>query len=1210
MRYLESSDNKVVQRFPLVAAVCVLFMQFPTSTTAQVVGTLPPVESNATTTIIESNIFNSPFYNDSDSLISAKSTALGAALISGLSGNPVNSAHLARTSTLLGICKAWSDAPLPLSQLPLVLQLGSHGTRYYAGAATINPVFIVSITLFFALGCLIFAKATDNSFTEGMRRLKFPNTVVFPYLFLIQPSVMCALTVILNSPDTVLVALSGVGLGFWVLTFIALLIWLIKIVPEMARYVPNFRHETVDSKAQKNLLDKCKELENRRKAREEAKRKAKRDAELKLERASSVGHTLRSKKDRLMSSLAGVFANMARDDEDEKKKTEDTEDVDSDEELAQVIEKQAQFEYAKLLSVSLDDTAVDDEGALQKVLRGDDRWVDFAHNDEEEDDDNVKTTDIEGIHPSIGFVRRYGLFFAKYRRKAYFFLLVELVVSYLCGLIEGWRPSTADVDGCIAPASCLCALMFLYLAVMVTVHPYISSFEHLFCCTIALLQFIASIFVVVSLTLKENYAQVVTYVMTVCMVYLLALKSLMDLYSAIIPFLQTKTLVWPTIRPLTRAYLNDEPAAKSTVERRKRRLTTVARLLQQKEDKEKRRLERRKVKFLQGKNPDEDSGEDEEDEEEGEEEDKPLIDTAGTDAATSRADGKSESNFSTATTGSNTKSKFELRTVTQGVLSKAMEEELGGRKTMFVCSRGVPESFHPFHQRPLPERLPLPQRSAQESQRRLEKAAKERRKAYWGAAFNNTFKREEEQEQQKQDGQVTTSVAEDEHDANKSSAISGAPMKSALKASSKSPFNAKPQHIDWDALDSDDELLQSDSDDDMELNAQKQAYLVKRRKEKKVQNLFGQAVAELQKGHKQGKGATPARTRWHDVFDHLQQQHARELKKIDTMGRTARNNSTGPQGLTADAIAAAEERQREEKQRAESGEGDNPLLVAPTVTYGDNPYEDFPYKKRALKPGDTLPGLRYRETKTDLKRGILSFHNSKRKPQKSTGEDDDAATIRSGSSRGTSPVQSYGAPPSTQGDPRNEEERIMAELDAMLGENNSIAFGRQEISQIYGDRPLSPDSGRQSGRPPPIATPAADVGAYGRPPSGTQAAEQDSRRQTKQKVEAGDVWRAMMEGRQRGREITSMQNASFVSSQALGSPFSRTGSSYHGSPGSGGRGAGYASQHGSPFSGSGSPGGRGQAPGPAFASPRSALTTSRGGYGSPSFTPNRTQQRR
>ena len=192
----------------------------------------------------DTNEFDTGIYNDSDSFLSSRSIAVASAILSGVFWNPVASAQIARSVTLLGVCRKASTGSVPLSQV-MSVPLGntSDPTSYYAGAAILNPCVMSAITFFGAGASLMFAAARGYDRRNAMSAARYPSFLVFPYLYLLTPSIMCAVTVLKVSSDTTMQLLSAMMWALWIIVSASICAMIYFSVPRCARFAVNFREE-------------------------------------------------------------------------------------------------------------------------------------------------------------------------------------------------------------------------------------------------------------------------------------------------------------------------------------------------------------------------------------------------------------------------------------------------------------------------------------------------------------------------------------------------------------------------------------------------------------------------------------------------------------------------------------------------------------------------------------------------------------------------------------------------------------------------------------------------------------------------------------------------------------------------------------------------------------------------------------------------------
>ena len=700
--------------------------------------------SNVTDTPVPGtqSVFDSPYYNDSDSFLSARAAALGASILSGLCGQPLTSAHVYRTVTLLSMCRPATTGKLPPTEVPISVRIGSNAlTQFYAGGAIINPLFFLFVAAFTALLSLILSKVNGRSWRMAFVTGRYPSHLMFPFFFFLQTSVTCALTVIMEpSAETGVRVACGLSIAFWIVLTSGIGYYLFKNVPVKARYVRNFREISAESnKVQLELRRRIAELEatmlrEEKEAEERAAllRQQQEDdaAQFNLLHGEKEGSSSPSKDNqsdrssllggvgrKLLQGLANTESHLNRlvtkllpgvgedDEQDElarhihriEHRRQRTSAQDRER-----IRRATNLMYSKMLSSQLS-VANRGETALQEAFTGKDRWEDADPDDTSQlldaagasqpSDDDLAGALIPAAladylaqrenteaKSKTGFLHQWSNLFARYRERSYCFLLVEIATSFVCGLLEGWKPTSGSSSSCNGPAIALVIMFCGYFVTLVVVFPHISKFEGIAFAFIALLQTISAVFVLVGIaspdiTSSTDWVPITSYVLAVFTIYLLVLKSLSDAITVVSPFFASKERQWD-ISALTEKYFDASRETTSAIETLKAKANEILR------------------------------GDDE--------------------GGASPSQKQQELTDAKSASGNGRPSDEPGSTVSMKVLSETHGDirqysGIGGRNNAFVVSRGVPESLHPFVMAPVPGIIPLPVRQ-ESTVRRVKKA--------------------------------------------------------------------------------------------------------------------------------------------------------------------------------------------------------------------------------------------------------------------------------------------------------------------------------------------------------------------------------------------------------------------------------------------------------------------------------------------------------
>lgn len=119
------------------------------------------------------------------------------------------------------------------------------------------------------------------------------------------------------------------------------------------------------------------------------------------------------------------------------------------------------------------------------------------------------------------------LYFDCYRAQRHFFGIIETLVTVLCGVMDGWLPST--VSGCHNTALCASGTFVVFLLVLVVLRPYASIFNACFAYWIAGMQCVSALSVSYYHFINTDRALDIGGYVAVAGMYALSVKAFIDL---------------------------------------------------------------------------------------------------------------------------------------------------------------------------------------------------------------------------------------------------------------------------------------------------------------------------------------------------------------------------------------------------------------------------------------------------------------------------------------------------------------------------------------------------------------------------------------------------------------------------------------------------------------------------------------------------------
>lgn len=104
-----------------------------------------------------------------------------------------------------------------------------------------------------------------------------------------------------------------------------------------------------------------------------------------------------------------------------------------------------------------------------------------------------------------GFVKRYGSLFDEFRPRRQWFLAVELCFLYFYGIMDAIAPKTRF--GCVVVSALMTVSLWIYLIVIVGLHPHHNNITYLLYILIAVTQLVASLLISVGHILQDEKQQ-------------------------------------------------------------------------------------------------------------------------------------------------------------------------------------------------------------------------------------------------------------------------------------------------------------------------------------------------------------------------------------------------------------------------------------------------------------------------------------------------------------------------------------------------------------------------------------------------------------------------------------------------------------------------------------------------------------------------------
>ena len=179
--------------------------------------------------------------------------AVGAASTVGAvaSASGVVAAQAARSKALMALSACYFEygEPLGFLESPTAVAITSDKTRFYLGAAVMNPVLLVLFTLLHLAAAKAYSIGSDISFTRGMTSVYMPNLLFIPLMLFMQDTITAATTVILHAETKAPKVVASVTFAFWAAVWgvIFYIVWKLNAVFVVAADV----HAIVDSEAER-----------------------------------------------------------------------------------------------------------------------------------------------------------------------------------------------------------------------------------------------------------------------------------------------------------------------------------------------------------------------------------------------------------------------------------------------------------------------------------------------------------------------------------------------------------------------------------------------------------------------------------------------------------------------------------------------------------------------------------------------------------------------------------------------------------------------------------------------------------------------------------------------------------------------------------------------------------------------------------------------